>query len=337
MLLSDSMIHYPPSATLSEWQAQRPLLQAEFRALLGELPPLFIPQARLIEIHPREGYQLEQFIFSNEAGDNISGVCLIPEGLTAPAPAVLYLHYHGNKYHLGVREMLQDRLSKPSIGVQLAQAGYVVLAIDAYGFGERQTVTIGQHQYTGGEAETALAKYFLWHGTSLWGMMLRDDLLALGYLLTRPEVDPKRIAAVGMSMGGSRATWLAALDERITCVIPIAQMTRWRHFLTSSPLNLHGIYYFLPGLLKSGLEMEHLVSLAAPRHQHILIGSHDPLSPINGVHKISAFARQVYQLYAADERFQTVIYPDIGHVYSDAMVADMLRGLIVAFALPTTD
>jgi hypothetical protein len=56
----------------------------------------------------------------------------------------------------------------------------------------------------GKEEETSLSKAFLWMGRSLWGMMVRDDQIALDVLAARPEVDPKRIGATGISMGSTR-------------------------------------------------------------------------------------------------------------------------------------
>ena len=55
---------------------------------------------------------------------------------------------------------------------------------------------------------------------------------------------------------------------------------------TSGDYRLHSIYYYLPGMLASGIDMEHIVALTAPRYQLILCGDSDPLSPIGGIHKI---------------------------------------------------
>ncbi len=58
-------------------------------------------------------------------------------------------------------------------------------------------------------------KAMLWQGMVLWGMMVYDSYKAVDYLASRPEVDPSRIATLGMSMGSTMAWWLAALDPRI--------------------------------------------------------------------------------------------------------------------------
>ena len=158
-------------------------------------------------------------------------------------------------------------------------------------------------------------------------MIVRDDLLALNYLLTRPEIAPLRVGTTGMSMGGSRATWLAALDERVAAVVPIGQMTRYRDFAAAGNFNLHSIYYYVPGMLKSGIDMELLTSLAAPRFQKVLIGDSDPLSPINGVNTVVDFTRQIYALYDARDKFETIIYEGVGHTFTVEMFSEMLNGL----------
>jgi len=66
-------------------------------------------------------------------------------------------------------------------------------------------------------------------------MMLRDDLMALDYLASRPEVDTQRIGVTGMSMGATRSWWLMALDERIKTGVAIACLTRYQDLI------LHGV------------------------------------------------------------------------------------------------
>lgn len=310
---------------LSEWQAQIPGLRARAWQLLGDLPALFTPEPDVLWVSQRAGYRLEKIAFDNGAGALVYGYVFVPDELRGPAPAVVYNHFHGGRYRLGKDETLLGRGPDPAPGEMLAEAGFVVLAIDAYGFGERE------HQGPMGEAEhgpateLSLFKRFLWEGRTLWGMIVRDDCLTLNYLLSRPDVDPARVGTTGMSMGGSRATWLAALDERVRVVIPIGQMTRYREFAAAGKVSLHSIYYFVPGQLASAIEMEVLTSLAAPRHQHILIGDQDPLSPIEGVRIIEAFTRGVYALFGARDQFHTTVFPGIGHDYTADMALTMRR------------
>ena len=151
-------------------------------------------------------------------------------------------------------------------------------------------------------------------------MMLHDDLSALACLRARPEVDAGRVGAIGMSLGASRTTWLGALDESVKAVAPISQMTRYRDFADAGALALHGIYYFVPGALASGLDMEHIVALTAPRHQLILTGDSDPLSPLSGIHKIMDFARGVYREQGAEDKLELALYEGVAHAYLPAML-----------------
>ena len=111
----------------------------------------------------------------------------------------------------------------------------------------------------------ALSKTLLWEGRTLWGMMVRDDLLALNYLASRPEVDPTRIAAMGMSMGSTRTWWIAALDDRIKTAISVSCLTRYQDIIHTGWVNGHGIYYFVPGMLREKIDTETVVGLIAPR------------------------------------------------------------------------
>jgi len=52
--------------------------------------------------------------------------------------------------------------------------------------------------------------------------MFWDDVRTVDYLLRRPEVDPRRIGCVGLSMGGLRSVHLGALDERIKASVSSA-------------------------------------------------------------------------------------------------------------------
>lgn len=293
--------------------------------LLGEFPPTAAPTVSLITRRELPRYSLEHFSFVNGIGDTVYGYLLIPRGIDVPAPAVLYHHEHGGKYDLGKDAILRIRENGYAPGIALVEAGFVVMAIDAYAFGQRQTQGPAGERESGAATELSLFKHFLWQGKSLWGKMVHDDLCALAYLRSRPEVDEQRIGATGMSLGGSRSTWVAALDESIKAVVPIAQMTRYRDFADSGNYRFHSIYYYVPGILAAGIDMEHIVALTAPRNQLILSGDSDPLSPIEGIHKIVSHAREVYENVGAADKLELRLYEGVGHAYLPEMVEAMLR------------
>ncbi len=291
---------------------------------LGDIPAPFLPQATLIAKRDQPTCALEHFSYPNSLGDTVYGYLLLPKGINFPAPAVLYHHEHGGKYALGKDAALNIRENGYAPGIALVEAGFIVLAIDAYGFCQREHQgPAGKHE-SGAATELSLFKQFLWQGRTLWGMMLHDDLTALAYLRGRDEVDAERIGAAGMSLGGSRSTWVAAMDESVKAVAPISQMTRWRDFAESGYYRGHSIYYYVPGLLASPYDMEHLVALTAPRHQLILTGDLDPLSPISGIRKIMAYAREAYRQTGAEDKLELQLYEGVAHAYLPAMVEAMI-------------
>src|SRR3954454_8616852 len=160
----------PPPVTLAEWEAYSPSARAALWSLLGDVPPLFTPAPALTNREARDGYTVESFEFDNGAGATVYGYLLLPHTDVKPAPAVLYHHMHGGKYAVGKQELWQNWLIEGiAPGPALARAGYVVLAIDAYGFNQRETHGPAGDRERGGETEQALFKHFIWQGKTLWG------------------------------------------------------------------------------------------------------------------------------------------------------------------------
>ena len=306
-------------ASLSEWQSQRAKVREQLKALLGKLPPR--PGALKVETVSREdrgGYAVEKFRFDNGAGATVPGYMVIPAGTSNRAPAILFCHWHGGEYDIGKEELFQTRHSPEAPGPALARQGYVVLGIDAYCFGERNGLGPGGPNEKGGAGEMTASKFNLWVGRTLWGMILRDDLIALDYLASRPEVDPERIGVTGISMGATRSWWLMALDERLKAGVAVACLTRYQNLVKAGELKAHGIYYFVPGMLNH-FDTEAVISLIAPRPVLFMTGDQDGGSPPDGIREIEAAVRPFYTLYGKSESFKNIVYPGLGHVYTPEM------------------
>jgi dienelactone hydrolase len=167
-------------------------------------------------------------------------------------------------------------------------------------------------------------KWNLWMGRTLWGMFVRDDQIALDYLCGRPEVDKTRIGVTGMSMGSTRAWWLAAVDDRVAAVVAVACLTRYQNLIAHGQLRQHGVYYFVFGLLKH-FDTEGVLALLAPRPFLALTGELDAGSPADGVRVLEEKAGRVYEALGVRERFRSVLYPGVGHTYTPRMREEMLR------------
>ncbi len=314
-------------ATAREWEKQRAEIRAEIWKLFGQLPPRpTVPEVKILSREDKGDYILEKFQFDNGSGAIVPGYLLLPKNGGKKSPAILYHHWHGGEYGVGKEELFHARHTPFAPGPVLAQRGYVVLAIDCYCFGERngQGPAGAPQDKAGGEMSAA--KFQLWYGRCLWGMIVRDDLMALDYLCSRPEVDTNNIGVTGMSLGSTRSWWLMALDDRIKTGVNVACFTRYQNLLEHDALGAHGIYYFVPGMLNH-FDTEAVIASIAPRPVLFMTGDADPGSPIDGIRVIESKTKSVYDLYGKTNEFQSVIYPGLGHVYLPEMWEKALNWL----------
>src|SRR5205823_14029818 len=173
-------------------------------------------------------------------------------------------------------------------------------------------------------AQDSVFKLNLWLGRTLWGMFVRDDQIALDYLCSRAEVDAARLGVTGMSMGSTRAWWLAAVDERIAATVGVACLTRYQNLIAHGQLRAHGVYYFVYGLLKH-FDSEGVIALIAPRPFLALTGDLDAGSPADGIKALETEVGRVYAALGARDRFRSVLYPGVGHAHTPAMRAATLE------------
>lgn len=308
---------------LEPWQRHRENTRGVLWRLLGDLPPRPVrPEVRIVGEERRDGCRVQRFELDNGAGAVVTGYFVLPERASGRLPGILYCHWHGGEYDGGKREIFETKHTPAAPAPELARRGFAVCAIDAYCFGERNGAGPGSRE-KGGAGEWTASKYNLWFGRTLWGMMLRDDLMALDYLASRPEVDAARLGVTGISMGATRSWWLMALDDRIRAGVAVACLTRYQDLIASEALRAHGIYYFVPGLLQH-FDTEAVVSLIAPRAALFLNGDRDAGSPVAGIRKIEAVCRAVWSLHGKPERFESRVYEGVGHEYTPDMWQRML-------------
>jgi hypothetical protein len=305
---------------MREWQHQR---RQALLGLLGDRPqPAPTVGARLIGEEDRGAYVLETLLLDLNGLESVpahftrprGSAGTRPRGLVDRIPVVLYCHAHGFDYPLGKQELLVGRaeLQTPPYAEALAAQGIGALAIDAWGFGERR-----------GRSESELFKQFLWEGRVLWGMMLHDSLRAIDYLVGRPDVDPARLATLGLSMGSLMAWWVAALDERVSACVDLCCLGDFRALIETRAIDEHGLFYFVPGLLKQ-FDAAEISALIAPRPHLALAGNFDRLTP--GLDRIDAALRTVYRELGAADAWR-LVRSDSGHYETAAMRAEVMTFL----------
>jgi lysophospholipase L1-like esterase/dienelactone hydrolase len=313
---------FPVPATKEEWEKRRPEVKKKVVESLGDLPPRpGKPKAHLVSAEIRRGFRLERLRIDNSVDGVMSAMMLIPDGVKAPAPTILWLHSSSYDHN----QLLQPNANggEEPLGITFVKRGWVVFAPDAAWYGDRAGQGPAGSRELTREQQDSLHKYHLWFGRTLWGTFVRDDQVALDYLCTRPEVDAKKIGATGISMGSTRSWWLAAVDDRIACVVGVACLTRYENLLRHGQLRAHGTYYFVNGLLKH-FDTEAVIALIAPRPLLFLTGELDAGSPADGIKLIEQKVSAVYKALGAGEKFRSVRYPDVGHTYTPEMRKEML-------------
>jgi len=300
---------------LKRWQdVERPAIRETLLELLGEMPARPDPaKVKVLSREDKGDFLLERFEFFNGVDMTVPGILALPKNAKGPLPVIVGMHGHSGSKN----EYLPNPEHERSLGWMLVQRGFAVAAIDGYFNGERVFAgPRGKGERDAGGQELSLFKLHLWQGRTLWGLMLRDEQCLLDYLQTRPELDKSRIGATGMSMGCTRAWWLAAIDDRPQAIVGVACFTRYTELLAHS--SSHGIYYFVPGILKH-FDTEAIYACVAPRPMLMLSGDQDRNAPPDGIEVLERKLAAVYQLHGQPESFQSILYQNTGHEYLPEM------------------
>jgi oligo-alginate lyase len=187
-----------------------------------------------------------------------------------------------------------------AFAVELAKRGYVCLAPDAIGFGER--IPAGKQPY-----HDSLAFYRRHPGWSFMGKMVWDTGRAIDFLQTLPMVDPKRIGSIGHSHGAYETLFAAAFEPRISAAIASCGFTtfrsdpnpeRWSHLTALIPQ----LGCYLPDVAGIPFDWQHVLALAAPRPLFVWYATQDTIFPrMDNLDGVLKDVQTVYRLQGAND------------------------------------
>ena len=273
-----------PPADDDAWRART---RAVLAALLGPHPdpvPLNVETTEAVECG---SYTRSRIVFDVEETMSVPAYLLVPHARrdAPPGPAVLAIHGHGPGKSLvcGV----EPGGDGDDYAHALASLGYVVLAPDMRGFGERADWMPDDKYHCDWDLVCATMAGVVPLERNLW-----DLGRALDVLSAHPLVDPARIGAAGLSFGGTCTLFLAALDERVRAAVVSGYLSSWRAAHTV-PWNMCGSQV-MPGQLG---EIEHvdIAALIAPRPILVESGTDDMIFPAAAA---TESVRQLRALYA---------------------------------------
>jgi len=218
-------------------------------------------------------------VFESQPALYATASVYVPSDLAGPAPAVLCPHGHWR--HGRYQDVVQRRC------VGLARRGYVTLSIDAVGYNDR--LAQGHRR----------AWYLFSAGRTLQGIEIWDNMRAIDYLCSRPDVDPERIGCTGCSGGGNQTMYVSALDERIKASVPVCSVEVVADYMEKGFCTCEAV----PAEVRVA-DLTEVCGLIAPRALLLIHGMLDSGFPILSARKAAARIRDIYSFYAP-ERFGT--------------------------------
>ncbi len=285
--------------TREDWEARRPVLKRQLLEMLGLWP--FPERTDLKPVVTgtleEDGVVVERLHFQSLPGLYVTANLYRPKQVTGKLPAVLYVCGHAlvktNGLSCGNKTAYQHH------GLWFARHGYVALLIDTLQLGEIEGFHHGTHR---------LGQWW-WNsrGYSPAGVEAWNGVRAIDYLESRPEVDATRIGMTGRSGGGSYTWTTAAIDERVRVAAPVAGITDLRNQVVDGVVEGHCDCMFFVNRHRWDFGLN--AALLAPRPLLIVNTDSDTIFPLDGVQRVHAQVRRIYDRMGASNRLGLVIGP----------------------------
>ena len=283
----------------SDLLALRAELKKSLSEMIGGLPGQKTDlHAAITDTLAAQGFHIEKLLYQSIPGFYVTALLYIPEDGAKVHPAVLVAAGHSPKGKIYYQELCQ----------RLVRRGYFVLSWDPVGQGERSqfwnaeakksryNLICAEHAVMGNLAYLA--------GTNLARWEIWDGMRAVDYLLSRPDVDSKRINLTGTSGGGFQAALLGALDERIHVIIPSS-------YITALPMRIANRIFVDPdsdpeqdlfGFVSKQVDHPGLLLMMYPRAVMISAATLDYF-PVQGTQKSYSEVRVFYERFGHGDRF----------------------------------
>ena len=305
---------YEKLKTREDCLAYQKRLRAFFRRQIGGFPERTPLEARVVGRLEGEGFRVEKVIYASQPQHHVTALLYLPTS-DPPYPGVLIPcgHSHNGKAASGYQK----------VGMLLARNGIAALCYDPIGQGERYQVLADEPQkhFFGFprlslKPPHPLAKYLCTTEHTLVGVgailvganaaryRIWDGMRGIDYLVSRPDIDPKRIGCTGNSGGGTLTSYIMALDDRVACAGPACYLTTFRLLLDSAGPQDGEQNIF--GQLAYGMDQAEYVLMRAPKPTIILAGTHDRTFDIRGTWELFRDAKRFYARFGFPERVDMV-------------------------------
>lgn len=296
-----------PVRTPDDWAKRRAHILLGMQDVMGPFPP---PSRRVpLDIQTLDSVDMPRFIrkrisYATEPGCRVSAYLFLPKQAASRVPAVLCCHSTAERGKDRVAAVEQGPRSR-QYAFELAERGYITIAPDY--------VTFGEHKwdpYSHGYISASMK--------GIW-----DHMRAVDVLLSLKEADPDRIAAIGHSLGGHNAMFVATFDPRIKVIVSSCgfnafhryrggDLKGWSHNGYMPKIPSYGGWQNMP------FDFHEVVAALAPRPFFVNAPLKDDNFDVRGVNEAIEAALPVYRLLGAGDGI-TVVHPDCPHDFPDAV------------------
>jgi Dipeptidyl aminopeptidases/acylaminoacyl-peptidases len=309
--------------SINELEKRRKMVRCRFMEALGGLPSTDVPlNPKVTGIVNGDGFTIEKVIFEPRVNTYVTANLYIPDGITSPCPAVLFLCGHSDK--------AKQYAVYQAVCQYLVRAGLIVLIQDPVGQGERFSYyeselkksgifTLEDNDYTtvdwGCREHDYAGRQCLPLGDSLARYFVHDAIRGIDYLCTRPEVDRQRIGITGSSGGGTQTSMMMICDTRIAAAAPATFiMNRQTMMHTGQSQDAEQIW---PGMTTLGFDHEDILMMMAPKPVLILAAKYDYF-PVEGTRSAFERAKRFWGMYGKCENIE-LFEDDTIHSYTRKM------------------
>ena len=308
-----------------DWQQWRSKFRRKLVRDLGPRPEAVPLEVEVLERIEMPGYTREKIIFNPDVFSSVPAYVLIPEDASPdnPRPAVLCAHGHGvGKDALaGIVEADYQK----QLAVALALQGFVTIAPDWRGFGER-TDRDGWVRRPNRDGCNVAYMGYGYFGFQMLHLHVCDAQRCLDYLQSRPDVDGKKLGCMGCSFGGTMTTYIAAIDQRIKASVIVCYLSTLTDALSDRGRGNTCGSQFIFGLRCHG-DIPDVAGLIAPRHCMVQIGSNDTCFIEDDALAAFHHLEKIYRAAGATERLVLDHFEGVHEIDLDPAIAFLQKHL----------
>ena len=287
-----------------DWKSRREQYRQEYFHMLGlwPLPEKTPLHATVTGTYEGDGFVVEKLHYQSRPRLYVTANLYRPAQIEEDRklPAVLYVCGHSHRGRDGNKTAYQSH------GIWLARHGYVCLMVDTLQLGE----IAATHHGTYREGR------WWWHsrGYTPAGVECWNGVRGIDYLVSRPDVDPERIAVTGISGGGAATFWVAAADERVKVAVPVSGMADLPSYVSNRVINGHCDCMFLYNTFQ--WPWVRIAALIAPRPMLFTNSDNDAIFPMDANDRLINRLERVYSLYGASDAVDAMVSIG-GHAYRE--------------------